>query len=465
MTRLLNKAQLEFLGILLYGTEVKIESVEGFVSRQINALGFTDGRMIQISSSDLTPKQLAFVLAHEVWHILSFHPSRCGFRDPKVWNLCVDHVTNRALMHYVSRGELEIPHEVVIFEDIHSEDPEISAEDLYLKLMEDKNRLKIEVFKIGRDGNPTKEPQEENDSNCASNNKKQNDKSSKNKDTSEESDPNQSKSNNTGNSNSGGLEGKRFAKVTDTKTKKQWVVPLDCDEDYEKQKEIEKYCKKLSDKGKFLWNSNTIQKGNMPGELVSELDQMFHVQIPWDEILNTAIMYYAQNMQSRSWQNRDYYIRAATLPGPHQSQQTEIAMFFIDTSGSVSNDDLKKFVGICCDSALHFDKIGIIMHDSQLKEPFHWFENRPDQETIYKKIKKIMGRGGTSHEGCFNLVKKLHETELISVITFLTDYYSDVEHIYKQYEWFKDLPTIWVLNSNATPSFEDEYTFKHIRIN
>ncbi len=480
MTRLVNKTNLEFLGILSYGTKILIEDPKNYSMKKVPALGFTDGEYIHVASVKMEPKQLAFILAHEIWHILNYHPARCGARDPVLWNLCVDHVTNRVLQHYVDRGHLAHPHDVVLFGDIHKKEPEISAEDLYRKMTKDfKKQYKVEIITIGEDGRQQAGGSGGGKQKKGKKGKKGKGQKGQGKQGSPQDDgsggqggkqcqdPQCDDSGDGDGQQQGGppsLAGKRFAKVTDKKTGKVWWVPLDCEHDPSKEKAIEKRCRKLSNQGKLLWNSNTVAKGDMPGEMAGILDEIFRVELPWEEIVNKAILYHAQNMDRRSWQTRDYYIRATTLPGRYSSQETELALFFIDTSGSVSDTDLKKFLGICCDSSLHFGKIGVIMHDYNLKKPFHWFESRPDQQEVFDKIKHVMGRGGTSHAECFALVEKLHEEELISIVTFLTDFESDVERLYKHHKWFREIPTIWVLNSQHNPSFEEEYDYKTIHI-
>ena len=102
MVILLNRPSLEFIGILSYGAQIKIASIEEYAGKvSIPSLAFTDGESITIMAADeLSPKQVAFIIFHEIWNILNFHPSRCGTRDPVLWNLCVDHVTNRVGKEY-----------------------------------------------------------------------------------------------------------------------------------------------------------------------------------------------------------------------------------------------------------------------------------------------------------------------------------------------------------------------------
>ena len=46
---------------------------------------------------DLPHRQRIFVLMHELYHVIFKHVTRCGDRDPKVWNIATDYVINNEL--------------------------------------------------------------------------------------------------------------------------------------------------------------------------------------------------------------------------------------------------------------------------------------------------------------------------------------------------------------------------------
>lgn len=51
----------------------------------------------------LSPREQAFVLGHELLHLLLDHAGRVGDRDPELWNVAVDVVVNEALTQGISR--------------------------------------------------------------------------------------------------------------------------------------------------------------------------------------------------------------------------------------------------------------------------------------------------------------------------------------------------------------------------
>lgn len=473
MVLLINRPSLEFLGILSYGTRIRISDPDEYKMIEPNmSLAHTNGNYIYLMASPkLSPKHLAFVIAHEVWHILSFHPSRVGTRDKVLWNLCCDHVTNRVLKKYVDMGTLEFPHDIVYFEEIEKKYSGITVEDLY-DLMSKKweDEYTVEVLIISSqddqeqdcpmpDQNGSQSEKEEQDSfsdgsGCKSSPQNQQEKQQPTIDGSPGDSQEQG--------SKGTMEGKKYAKVTEKKTKKSYIFPLDCDPE-DIPKKVEESCKKLAQQAKFMWNSGTISKGNMPDNLVQELDELLKVELPWNEIFERALLYHAQNMERRTWTVRDMYLRNRVLPGKLTGVDTQIAGFWVDSSGSIGDSDLKKFIGICCDSANYFDKILIGIHDYSIHQ-IHEFMNRPTTEEVWEAIRKVKGRGGTSHREVFDYIAELHEDELLSIMVFQTDFYSDVEGIYIDYPWFKEIPTIWILNNNNKYDFGETFDYKYIFI-
>ena len=127
---------------------------------------------------------------------------------------------------------------------------------------------------------------------------------------------------------------------------------------------------------------------------------------------------------------------------------TQVLVCCIDSSGSISNSDLKKFVGVILSSIKHFKKLRILVHDVDVHQEFV-LDNEPNQDDILRTLREIKGRGGTSHKPVFDRIEILNREELISAAIFLTDFYSDVEEIYKKFEWIKEVPSVWVLNSDS----------------
>jgi predicted metal-dependent peptidase len=466
------KPELEFIGILSYGVEFVLASAEYMMkaTHGRSSLGFTDGKTIYLGVlPELTPPKLAFIIAHEILHIISLHIQRLGTRDPIIWNLATDHVINRMLKEYSTRGGMlkEPSDGLVFYEKIHQTQPNICADELYNILLKQKEnqKLRIEVYEINKDGTAKKISDSKTGN---SSEQQQNSDGDGSGNTSDQTQPN--------NGNGGGgseeddqdipkdfdpsLAGKRFAKVTDLNTGQVWYVPLDC---HAESKETEENCDDMLNQARTIWNSNTISKGNIPGHILKEFEKMFKIELPWDEILHRSILYHSQKLDHRNWKERDHYIRCTYLPGKATGQDTQIAIFAIDSSGSIPDDDLLKFIGVVCDSTHHYDKIVVLIHDYIIHME-EWFDNKPSEEEVFERIRKVKGRGGTSHKDVFDRIEEINEEELISVVTFSTDYYSDIECIHHNYRWIKDLPIIFILNSDLNVALSEDYDIKVIKI-
>ncbi len=105
----------------------------------------TNGRNIRYNPrfmSKLSTGQQNFILMHEIFHILLLHCKRDIDKDPKIWNVACDYIVNTMLNYRLSSTmrEYHIPFErpeegLFMYTDINQ-----SAEDLYYKILRDKQR-------------------------------------------------------------------------------------------------------------------------------------------------------------------------------------------------------------------------------------------------------------------------------------------------------------------------------------
>lgn len=94
----------------------------------------TDGRHLFYNHdffSDLTTKEVEFVIAHEIWHNIFAHMLRIEGRNPKIWNFAADYCVNG---HLVRDKIGEVPKKIKIFHDTAHYGK--SAEQIYDELME-----------------------------------------------------------------------------------------------------------------------------------------------------------------------------------------------------------------------------------------------------------------------------------------------------------------------------------------
>ena len=91
------------------------------------------------------------------------------------------------------------------------------------------------------------------------------------------------------------------------------------------------------------------QRGLQSGYLKTYLDEVLKVELPWTQILKNAIKKYSIMLPCRrTWirPNKKYFAHNHILPGITSVSQTDAVgtcVIGIDTSGSISDDDLMKF--------------------------------------------------------------------------------------------------------------------------
>lgn len=410
-TILLGRKSLKFFGILSYGIKKYVQSMEDFnkqlqLPEGFHAAAFTDGeRMVFSVTDDFSREDIMFTIAHELMHIISNHIGRAGDRDKRIWNLATDHVINRTLK---SIPGFPWNNNCVFFEDLHSKHPNADSEEVYELLLDFIKSYTIEVSEDGK-----------------------------------------------------------ITKITDAKGN---VMVCPNDTDLEKlgldPEKIKEKAEEYANKAKSLWHSNALEKGEGSADFIQYMDNLFRVDIPWNTIMESAVLYPVQFMKRKSWSEPNFYYRSPRLPrlpGKHKkSSRPKILLVVIDRSGSVGKEDLETFLGVIASSLSYYQGLLIFVHDVNVKQEFY-FEKATLNQLIHE-LSELKGGGGTSHEPVFNKIEECVDDYDVSSILFLTDFYSDVEQIYNNYKWIKERETIWVVNSDKYVDLPGCET-KTIRIN
>lgn len=100
----------------------------------------SDGRKLYFNrqfAKSLTPKELLFVLGHEVVHCIYEHIGRKGFRKTGLWDMAIDYITNYTLVHH---GLGDMPANGLYDERFTDE---MTAEEIYDILL--KNNVEIKI--------------------------------------------------------------------------------------------------------------------------------------------------------------------------------------------------------------------------------------------------------------------------------------------------------------------------------
>lgn len=411
---LLNKTYLKIFGIALLGLKRKICHVK---EKDINIGGYTDGNSITIIThqnllqlDDTTlKKHIAFLFCHEALHIINSHIARKKNRNAFIWNLACDHCVNRTLANltnYITYHNMDDKN-IIFFHDIHKTDPKISPEELYNHLSDRFTDEDIDMDLVE----------------CSSGDESSN------------------------NSNSNNTTIVKFKKLKDNVTGEEYYLPKSIENLSDDDGKLENRKSILSG----IWNNELASKckGTWPSDCVLELNNAFTVQVRWESILENGILYNVQEYSERSWAYLDELITWIDLPGESKNKEKlKILISVIDTSGSIKEDDLKRFIGLNMSVSNNFDKLIFIQHDyniQNIKELDLNFESQTDN--VFNAMKEIKGRGGTSHKDVFNYIQSIYDYNEISYVMFFTDAYSDIELIYKNYDWFHQTPTAWLMTT------------------
>lgn len=380
---------LKFFGILSQKFNYHIieedSSVEGYVQFKEDTKDIYLNK-IYLEKNEYTHDNLIALIIHEILHILFKHNS--GKRKENkviyIWNLACDHVVEKEL----KKLNLEPFGGYRIIEEYEQINPNPRAEDVYEWLLNNSNSKETK-------------------------------------------------------------RGKNFIEYK-IKTKKDnneyKTIVLDKDDTIDEKEEK-----------RFLAEATSLKeilkdKGNIPGKLVELLDELLKVEIPWDELLDKSIKTKAPIDNSlRCWKKPSIYFipHNIIIPSelPEDEEQCETLYISIDTSASISKEELKKFADIVNQSINYYKKIELIIHDTNIKEVRLY--NKNDNRKFIEDIKKLgfSGRGGTSHKEVFEYVNKKYEEypELFSLYVSLTDGYSDIEN---NMNLLKDIESIFLIKGS-----------------
>ena len=175
--------------------------------------------------------------------------------------------------------------------------------------------------------------------------------------------------------------------------------------------------------------------GNIPGEILVELDRIVNPKLPWNVIFQNYMSSFKKDDYSWRRPNRrylpDYYLPSA------YSESLENIASAVDCSGSVSDTEFNHFIGemVEIQERLKPDKITVIDFDTQI----HKIQEITENTNIYTEL-EFHGRGGTDVHDVFKWAIENNPTVLI---IFTDGYFSMPQD---------DIPTcpiVWIIHNNT----------------
>ena len=335
---------------------------------------------------------LIFTLVHELLHILLLHGKRQNDRIFELWHIAVNHCTDRECKKIFKNDIFPYELSYGIIEDLHNELPECSAEEAYEWLKQNSETCLIICV--------NKERTQINISDNHNNNWE--------------------------------IYPTEYADNDLNNFKSQSITA------YEAMKEL----------------------GNIPGHISEVLDTFMKIETPWDELLKKSIKTNAIKIPGgRSWKKLNPYYRHLNISLPSKKRidkfnKTGYLYITIDTSMSMSNDDLAKLGYIIYESGIYYSKVTVFAHDVIVHDVFEF--KVPDDFKKYIETDGYKGRGGTSHEDVFNKIEEFVKDDVnnLSMILCLTDGVSDAHLIYEDYWFTRNIPIMFLISGKWSYKFK-----------
>lgn len=446
---ILAASELKLFGCLIYKFNIILQSGDftAMVTIPLNNIGdngqsdLRNNQLSLIVSTEFIATKsitdLVYIIIHEITHVLNNHLSRGVTLDKEFYNLATDHVINTAIDNDIDNRTLKgvsKPSDRIVINVL--KDKNLTAEEVYEYLIAHATKS-TQSFTIGDDNNDNSNSDGNND---GSNNDEGNEPNSK-----ADSDSKSEESN----------KDKVKFEVTKTEIKlddgQKFTFYSDFNANNGNATDTNQLEKELQADVRRLLNSPLFnddkRKGSKSGQLLELIKESIKVDIPWEDLLEHVIKTSITEISdNRSWKrvNKRMYNYNMILPSNELDETYDSLYIFVDTSGSVSSVELRKFVHIIRASMYHFKKVVKLDHDTILYTK-HKIEY--DASTINKLESDLSveftGRGGTSHREVYEFIEDLyinHYDEFPGLIILLTDFESDIESLHRsgKFTFLKD---------------------------
>lgn len=330
----------------------------------------TDGSTIFYNREymeNLTESERNFYLLHQLYHCIFMHPTRMVNKDSKVANIAADYLVN----YYIDmekeefrRNQIMIspPKDALIVESIEDKEmlEKLSFEQLYEILYKQYKKEKTD---------------------------------------------------NSVNSNESDGTGGGIGKNIDFENVKEDIL---------RPKNVQKTS---SDMRRIIQESIITNKmqgnknmGDVPGNLLRRIEELIGTRLPWHKYLRRYLSNIESDDSSFDTPDKNHIYRDLILPGVYEDEEKlEDILFVIDTSGSISDDDLKNFMSQAYNICKDFNATGkVIFFDSIVQDVFDIDKDN------FKKARPVGGEG-TNVDSALSYIKEQRLKYICAVV--LTDGY------------------------------------------
>ena len=290
----------------------------------------------------LKPKEVEFVVGHEVLHVVYDHMGRRGTRDPQMWNIADDYAVNADLKrHKVGEFIKTVP---CLYETKYDGK---AAEEIYDDLMKNVQKISIDdlldqMIDDHMDG-------EDGDG-----------------DGDEEGEGNK-------------------------KSKRPSMSP-------EERERVRQEVKQA-----IINAASTAEAGQLPANVERMIRQHTNPVMPWRELIQTNLTSAIRSDYSWMRPSRRGWHMDAIMPGMNPGEEIDVVVA-LDMSGSISNKQAQAFLGEIGGMMNSFDgyKVHVFCFDTETYNPKDFSSENMDLIEEYEP----MGGGGTDFDCIFKYLKE-----------------------------------------------------------
>jgi predicted metal-dependent peptidase len=291
----------------------------------------------------LRPREVDFLVGHEVLHIVYDHMDRRGDRDPQIWNIAADYAINADLKRH-KIGEFITTVEALYEQKYDGK----SADEIYNDLMKNVKKITLdqlidklldEHMEGGDDGDEGDEGDEEGDG----------------------------------------------------KSKRP---KLSAEEREQAKREM---------RDAIINAAQTAEAGQLPAGVTKLINELTDPVMPWRELVQTTLTSAIRSDYTFMRPSRKGWHTDAIMPGMNPGEEIDVDVY-IDLSGSISHDQGKRFLSEVMGMMDMFDgyRVHVSCFDTEVYNTQEFTSENMDTVEDYK----LMGGGGTMFACIFKHLKE-----------------------------------------------------------
>ena len=306
----------------------------------------TDGQKFYYNSRFimmLKPKEVEFLVGHEVLHVVYDHIGRRGTRDPQIWNIANDYAVNADLKrHKVGQFITTVP---CLYEQKYDGK---ASEDIYDDLMKNVQKISIEdLIEQLLDDHMDGDDEGDGDGD-------------------------------------GDQDGKG-------KGKRPKMTP-------EERERVRQEVKQA-----IINAAQSANAGELPAGVARLIKDVTDPVMPWRELIQTNLTSAIRTDYSWMRPSRRGWHMDAVMPGMTPGEEIDVVVA-LDMSGSISSKQAQAFLGEVGGMMEAFDgyKVHIFCFDTEIYNPADYTSENMDTIDNYEPA----GGGGTDFDAIFNYLKE-----------------------------------------------------------